>query len=314
VTPPRNIDIAPVVRRADWRALLVRAGPVALEQGWAYGEAMRDCHGLAVERLALHHDGAPRALVQVFRRPVLGVGRLTRIVRGPAWIGEADDATRQAVLAAVRAHCAPSWRHVLLWLPELREGGAEHALMRGIGLRRVVTGYSSAWLDLGPDETALRAGLDGSWRNALGAAERGALRVSPCRDGAAIDRQIAAYDGFRRSRRFVGPSGALIRALIDAAGPREAPLVLAARDGGRDVAGIFLLRHGAAATYHAGWTGKNGRRSNAHNLLLWRGVCDLRAGGVRWLDLGGVGAAAPGIARFKLGIGGTVFTLAGTYM
>jgi len=51
-----------------------------------------------------------------------------------------------------------------------------------------------------------------------------------------------------------------------------------------------FLRHGAAATYHAGWTSNEGRRLNAHNLLLWRGVLALREAGAGWLDLGAASA------------------------
>lgn len=309
-----TLEIAPVTDRDAWRALLVRARPTALEQGWDYGEAHLCHHGQAVERLSFTIDGAPRAVLQAFQRRVLGVGRLSRIVRGPVWIGAPDSDMRGAVLGAVRARYKAGWRQVLLWMPELADGAEARAAMRAAGLRRVVTGYSSAWLNLAPEVAELRANLDGNWRNALGAAERAGLAIEPSRDGGAIDGQIAAYDEFRRSRRFIGPPGGFIRALIEGAGPREKALVLGASSGGRDIAGIVLLRHGAAATYQAGWTSDEGRRLNAHNLLLWRGLLNLRESGVSGLDLGGISTAAPGVARFKLGIGGAFFTLAGTYM
>lgn len=312
--PTAAAEVVPIADPAEWRALLVQAGPTALEQSWAYGEAACRRHGQVVERLALRIGGAPCALVQSFGRRVLRWGHLSRIVRGPAWIGAPSPQTERAVLQAIRAHHAPGWRRRLLWMPELPDGAAVEATMRAAGLRRVVTGYSSAWLDLSPDEAALRAGLDGNWRNALGAAEREGLLVARRDRGAALDAQLAAYDAFRRSHRFVGPAGAFIRALVAGAGREERALVLAAAADGRDVAGIVLLRHGAAATYYAGWTSADGRRLNAHNLLLWQGLLRLRAAKVRWLDLGGISAAAPGVARFKLGVGGRFFTLAGTYM
>ena len=85
---------------------------------------------------------------------------------------------------------------------------------------------------------------------------------------------------------------------------------------GRDrVAGILLFAHGRTATYALAWTGAEGRRLRAHNLLLWRAVLELRERGLGWLDLGGVNAAAaPGVARFKLGLGGRLHTLAGTFI
>lgn len=48
--------------------------------------------------------------------------------------------------------------------------------------------------------------------------------------------------------------------------------------------------------------------------LLNRATLDLKAHGTKWLDLGGINAAAPGVARFKMGLGGKFFTLSGTYV
>jgi lipid II:glycine glycyltransferase (peptidoglycan interpeptide bridge formation enzyme) len=63
-----------------------------------------------------------------------------------------------------------------------------------------------------------------------------------------------------------------------------------------------------------GWADEAGRKSNAHNLLLWRGIDYLKKAGIERLDLGGVNTRdLPGISRFKLGSGGRVLTLAGTY-
>jgi lipid II:glycine glycyltransferase (peptidoglycan interpeptide bridge formation enzyme) len=63
-----------------------------------------------------------------------------------------------------------------------------------------------------------------------------------------------------------------------------------------------------------GWSDEAGRKANAHNLLLWRGIDYLKKLGIERLDLGGVNTRVlPGISRFKLGTGGRLLTLAGTY-
>ncbi len=87
-------------------------------------------------------------------------------------------------------------------------------------------------------------------------------------------------------------------------------------DVGRDrVAGMMFLIHGEAATYQVGWSGDVGREHNAHNLILWRAIEELRERGVRQLDLGGVNTTrSAGIARFKMGTGGQVLTCAGTFI
>lgn len=80
------------------------------------------------------------------------------------------------------------------------------------------------------------------------------------------------------------------------------------------VAAVMLVRHGNSATYVIGWNNEAGRQTNANALLLWQGILALKNENVSWFDLGGVYTRSlPGIARFKLGLGGDIASLAGTY-
>ncbi len=299
--------------RDDWDRFIAAAGRSSLEQCWAYGEAVAAHHGLAVDRGVVMEGEAPLAALQLFRRRVLGLATIVRLVRGPLWFerprGREGEA---AAYRAIRRRFSRWRREALIWMPELPDAPQSHALMRAAGTRRVVTGYSSAWLDLRPGEEAVRAALAGKWRNTLRAAERAKTvvrRASATRDLAPL---MAHYDAFRRAKRFIGPPGGLITA-FGAAAPDDT-IVLTARVGGDAIAGVVLLCHGASATYFVSWTSAEGRRRHAHNLLLWRGIVMLIARNTRWLDLGGLDTvSAPGVARFKLGLRPAVFTLAGTY-
>ena len=291
------------------------AGRSGLEQSWSYGEAVTASSGQTVARAVITGDGRPLALVQAFARPLGPLGSLHRILRGPVWLEPGlDDELRLGVLRAIKSGFRLDRRQLLLWLPELPEAPASDAAMRSLGSRRMVTGYSSVWLDLRPGEAALRAGLHVKWRNALRAAEKSRLQVKSSHGGRLLSESLARYDGFRRGKRFSGPSGAFIGSLAEAGQRQKETLLLSAAGRGEPLAGIVLIRHGASATYYAGWTSPEGRRLKAHNLLLWRGIGALREAGTDWLDLGGVDPAVPGVARFKLGLGGEAFTLAGTYL
>lgn len=298
--------------RARWEALFRSAGKSSLEQSWAYGEAVATCHGQAVERHLIMHGKRPLALLQAFRKRYWRLG-VTRILRGPLWLVDPlDDARATAVCRSIAARYRDHRLAFLSWLPELPDGPRSAALIEAQGLRRVVTGYSSSWLDLRQGSEALLGGLHGKWRAALRKAEREGVLVE--RDDRQRQREasLLLYDTFRRKKRFVGPSGAFIAAI---AADRDALISLSARRDGKLVAGVVLLRHGASATYMASWTSAEGRAGQAHNLLLWRAIEALEAGGTEWLDLGGLNTESqPGLARFKLGLGGEVFTLTGSYL
>jgi lipid II:glycine glycyltransferase (peptidoglycan interpeptide bridge formation enzyme) len=130
-----------------------------------------------------------------------------------------------------------------------------------------------------------------------------------------LDWLVDRAEAFRRRAGFVGLPGDLVRAIARAQPDRQDVLVLTAEARRERLAGVLFFVHGRTATYTLAWTGPEGRRLRAHNLLLWRAVLALRERGVDWLDLGGVNAAAaPGVARFKLGLGGRLHTLAGTFI
>ena len=299
--------------RAQWDDLYCQAGKSSLEQSWAYGEAVAAQHGQTIERHLLRAGDRPLALVQAFRKRYGFIG-VTRVLRGPVWLIEPLDDPQTADVCETIARRYRSRRmDFLSWLPELPDDPRSAALLEAQGLRRTVTGYASTWLDLRQSSEALLAGLHGKWRSALRKAEREGIDIT--RDNKDRQRKAALllYDTFRRKKRFVGPSGDFIGAI--AAADPQAMLSLTARRDGKMVAGVILLRHGASATYLASWTSDAGRAGQAHNLLLWRGIEALRSDGIQWLDLGGFNTESQqGLARFKLGLGGEVFTLTGSYL
>ena len=74
------------------------------------------------------------------------------------------------------------------------------------------------------------------------------------------------------------------------------------------------LSHTPLLLHYHGWTGDKGRELRATHLLLWQAIELLKADGYEWFDLGGVSAEAPGVERFKLGLGGAETWLVGGYV
>ena len=301
---------------AHWGRYLATAGLSSLEQSWAYSEAWAAVESCRVRRALITRTGKPLAMVQAFEKRRFLPLAVVRILRGPLWLEPGlPAAVRRVALRLIKRQFRLARRELLIWSPELAEGPASQELMRASGTRRMVTGYSTLVLDLRRPEGDLRAGLHGKWRNRLVAAERAGLAVNSASGGRTLDWLVDRAEGFRRRAGFVGPSAALVRAMAGVQPDRRDVLVLTAQARRERLAGALFFVHGSTATYTLAWTGPEGRRLGAQNLLLWRAVLALRDRGLEWLDLGGVNAAAaPGVARFKLGLGGRLYTLAGTFI
>lgn len=304
--------------QSGWDELLCQAGRSPLEQSWAYGEAMASHYGQTVDRIVVRRGEQTLAFLQVFRKRLLRFASIIRIVRGPLFLDNPDDTLQFEIYRLIRDAFPFPRREIPFWLPEAIDGPDSHALMRRLGARRMVTGLSSAWIDLSADDPTLRGRMSGSWRNALRSAEKSGTFVVVEDNRRALPDLMGEYDIFRKDKRFIGPPGQFVTAMDAACGPIPDVITLSARNGGKHgerIAGMVLIRHGVSATYFVSWTTEAGRKRNAHNLLLWQGIQALKNAGTLWLDLGGLNtAAAAGIARFKLGLGSEPFTLVGTYL
>ena len=289
--------------RADWQALLAGAR-CGLQQGWSYGEALRTGGVRVAAAILRDRAGEAVGCLQIADRRVVGPWGAAFLLRGPVWLGDAPAADlRPLLLDAVGTRFG---RRLLVWAPEEAACGPR---------RPVIPGYSTSWLGRGAGPDALRQRLATDWRQRLRRAEEGPLAVRQTVDDASIDWLLDCNEAYRRQVGYRGPTRAFLGRLARAARAADELLLLLAHRHGDPVAGAMILRHGTSATYEVGYVTPEGRRLLATHLLLWRAVEILHAEGACWLDLGGFATdRAPGIARFKLGLGGEVVTLPGTFL
>lgn len=296
--------------RNDWDTFCARHG-ASLQQSWAYGEAMRSL-GVKVQRASVEEGGQVQGLAQFICRRVAGYLSLASCSRGPVWRAEFQGSHRARAYGALKQSIPTRALRVTLLSPDT-DLPAPGEMAR---LSRVMTGYSTVMLDLRRDLAALRADLEGKWRNRLVKAEEEVrLRIQVQADRPGCESLLQREDAQRAGRGFHGLPTDLVPAYIAAHDkPSQAFVLASARLGKDTVAAMLFLLHGRRATYHMGWSDDQGRKLNTHNLLLWRAVEHFQGLGLEHLDLGGVNTHdLPGISRFKLGTGGRVLTLAGTY-
>lgn len=276
-------------------------GLVPLSQHPAYGRACRRW-GREVRWFRLGQTATPTATALVLERrwPVLGSAAL--LSRGPVWHRKIDQVSRRAAEAALLARLRLQYRAVIVH-PEVDEAPDLS------GAAPLLTPPTVAeWMLDRPADT-LRRELAGTWRTGLRRAMAAGVEVRLAPFLPDPDHWLlAAETAQARARGYRGLPTAFTTAWATVA---PAQMLLAeARLEERLIAGQLFLLHAPAASYHIGWSGMDGRRTEAHRLLLWQVALHLQGAGIRRLDLGLLDTeTAPGLARFKLGTGALPRTL-----
>ena len=194
-------------------------------------------------------------------------------------------------------------RHPLILSPE-------HADIRPRALR-IAPAQTLLRVYLTPPRNIRRAALHQKWRNQLRNAERSALRV--IRRPLCPDHPLLAQEAAQAcARRYRNWPRALTAAFARVA-PEQTHLFTALLRG-HPVAHMLFLTHGGRASYHIGHTLPEGKRTQAHNLLLWQAMCLLADSGHHSLDLGPDAPNAPGLTRFKTRAGARPQLTGGTWL
>jgi hypothetical protein len=299
---------------AQWQTMLDNCARPTLTQSPAYAAAVTEVDGIAADYGLIRFQGKPIGMAIVTRRRGLAGVANCSLYRGPLWIY--DEIPGQMLKLALRQLRQRHrwWRgRPLTFHPELVDSLDNRRILSEAGFRRVADGYATIWLDLSASLGSLRANLRPQWRNKLTQAERNDVEVIFGDDGQ-FEWFYDHHAKHMADHGYRGPSPALLRALRAHAPEDQKPGLLIAQTDGAPIAAILVCVHGNSATYLVGWSGDDGRRLRAHNVLLWRAVEHLKTAGIRWFDLGGINADAPGVADFKRGMGGEVVTLAGGYV
>lgn len=270
-----------------------------MQQHWTYGDVLARL-GRQVRRGEIVRGGQRVGLVQMNSRRV-GPVTLSLVGRGPVWLEDLPPEER--IAACRRIACGAG---LVIMTPE--QG------LFGRGLIPFMTHRHHAVLDLRSGLDTFRNRFAGKWRNRLVRAE--AVGLSVCQGGptpSELEGLLARDAVQQRARgyRALPARFTLAWTQADSGGLRLYRAVYR----GWTVATMLMLLHPPTATYHIGWSGKEGRRLNAHQLLLWHAIRDLKGDGYRALDLGDVNTEdAPGLARFKIGSGAEVAPLGATML
>lgn len=306
------------VGRTEWDAFCASSSFAAYQQSYAYGEALIKL-STRLHRAQLYNGSRWIGAAQIQLKKMFGLFTVALVMRGPVWAaGDIETSTKTAAIDALHKTLPVSDLYGMIVTPEgsdedIGDRGSDGGLQTA-GYKRIMGGYHTVMLDLTPDEDALRAALNGKWRNRLKAAEKADIVISPF--GKKPEKYawlIAKEEAQQKTSGYQALPSAIVRHYHESTG-KGGVVGFAAQKGADRLGGMLFLRHGDDATYHIGWASEAGKEANVHNLLLWRAIKGLKKAGVKTLDLGGVNTDFnPGIARFKIGTGGKVLSLSGSW-
>lgn len=301
--------------RRQWDTMLAACKRPSLTQSSAYALAIHKTQGMKADFGLIRFNKQPIGMTVAHGKPSFGAPGSQTIYRGPLWIhNEIPGEMQKLALELLRKRYRLRRGRPVTFHPELKDTPEHRGQLALSGFKRVAEGYRTIWLDLAGPAEEMRANLRSNWRNSLVQGERNDLTIVDDRDCARLAWLIEHHSEHMDLGGYRGPSGAILEALREFSNETAGIRLLVAEADGVPVAGVLLAYHGKAATYLVNWTGDDGRELRATHLLLWRAAELLQSEGYEWFDLGGINDDAPGVARFKQGMGGTEIQLVGGYI
>lgn len=296
----------------DWKKLLAKAPDSNIVLSWPAALAALETHRKRPHFGVFYRGDIPAALVLASVKKSFLFERIA-IHRGPLWlVPPTPDDEVAALRQLANAWPAKRFRRVHL-MPEMPNTPESHDLLKAAGyISLEKPPYKSVFLDISQPLYNLEANFKKGWKSALSKSRKHNLTYT--RDNTTPGFKLFLR-GYRRDKTLKGYGGPSILFLLNMRkhARREDMLLLEAWHEGELVAGQLFVTHGQSATYFVGWTTPQGREVAAHNGLLYFATEQLQKAGIKTLDMGGLAENAPGLNKFKQGLGGRTYELAGEW-
>jgi len=315
-----------MISHEEWDDVLKQTAYCAFQQAWAYGEIFVRAN-LEVNRFVAFDQGEIIAIGQVITRRYAKFFKFSLLLQGPIWLKDISNDQRKFILQNIRDRYPLKNFNLFAFSPAQNpvqnpvqnlEKNDERELYEQMGFRQIITGGSTVLIDLRLSEDQLWQNLYGKNRTDIRKAEKNDLEVIfSDHNHIYADWLLKKENKQQKEKKYQGLPAALSKSYGEYSSPDQGVYTAFAVEKGAHspLAGIVILRHGNAATYHIGWNGREGRKRRALNFLLWQMMLKLKQSGVQIFDLGGINTAkGADIARFKLSFGGDVTKVNGTFM
>ncbi|RDL44047.1 hypothetical protein DN730_10445 [Marinomonas piezotolerans] len=188
------------------------------------------------------------------------------------------------------------------------------------GFRKLpIRSWRSSVIDLKLSDDSIRANLNKKWRNQLVKSESFDLDVSFSNEVEHILEIARLNEEYLKSIDASGTNSKFIDNLISECSSSRSDLdlvCLRACHEGDLIGGVILAISPEESTYFVGWSNDKGRELYVMQRLLWNSIVYAKnTCSCEFFDMGGIDVLnTPGVAKFKIGLNGTPYTTAGTYI
>jgi CelD/BcsL family acetyltransferase involved in cellulose biosynthesis len=164
-------------------------------------------------------------------------------------------------------------------------------------------------LDLALSETNLFEGCDSGMRRSIRKAQRSPLEIELHTSLESVETYYGLHQLTRRKHGLPPQPLSFFRNLHQFVIGRGHGKVLLARLGGTAVAGAIFLHFGGHSVYKFGASNEDAQDLRPNNLLLWRGLLEMKSLGANTLSFGRTSLDQDGLRRFKRAFGATEMPL-----
>ena len=298
----------------DWEKYIGMVVKSNISQSWGYGKAKEKSESWRVRRGLIKHNSNVIAIFQALEKSLFSF-KIIRINRGPLLINGNNNFEIKYNIYRVLQKKIKWWKgKILLIAPELIDISENtKALALAKFWRRKTKPYKSIWLDLIPPVDKLRSNLKASWRRNLLKSEKKDMSIEVTNSERDFKWLMKQYNYLMKKNDFIGSNENLITEFY--LGNMENCFIFKVSIADEPLAGVLMVRHGAAFTYWVGWNGDKGRNLRANHFLFWNVIVEMKKLGCLVFDLGGIDEEnTPGITQFKRGLGGKEYTQVGEWI
>lgn len=302
----------------EWEALFAQIPRSNLLQSYDYVRALCPLNNQRARWGLIEINGEQAGLCQILEAGILGnLIHAVILDRGPLWLpGFNTPENHAAFLKTYNEEFPARLGRKRRIIPEMPDNQETRTVLNTYGFKNSgAQPYQTIMLDLSQNIETLREQLKKRWRGSLKKAEESNLEIEFDYGGIHFPWLMKLYALDRAEKGYDGPNIKLLHALAKIMNKNRMVLIGLAVLKGKAVAGILIFLHGHGATYQIGVTDVAGRQNNAHHLLLWCAIKELKNMGITHFDLGGINDdTAKGVKTFKEGMGGKLITLPGLYL